>query len=289
MSSRKRILAKPAAPAPAPAPPVVAKPVAPAPPSGLVRALLIGINYTNSPWSLRGCINDVETMSSHLQAYFPTCKDYRVLTDNTQEKPTRANILAAIQWLVSGLKPGEHVFFHYSGHGGTVRDVNGDEVEGLDSCIYPFNNGQMEKITDDELRAVLVNKVPAGSKCFAILDCCHSGTAVDLRYSWQVPSDMTLLHRESKKYENSTGDVVVLSGCQDNQTSADTVGPDGRPCGALTWSLIDTWKAYGPAIKLKYILWDVHTFLRKRGYSQLPELTTGKYMDINSVFDLRIV
>jgi hypothetical protein len=80
----------------------------------------------------------------------------------------------------------------------------------------------------------------------------------------------------------------MLSGCQDDQTSADTVGADKRPCGALTWALLDTWKAYGTAIKMKYILWDVRKFLRTRGYTQNPQLTLGQYMDINTVFDMSV-
>ena len=260
----------------------------PKPTPGLKKALLVGINYKGSEYELKGCINDTKAMEAHLKQYFPSCKEYRFLNDETAQKPSKKNILDAIQWLIADLKPGEHVFFQYSGHGGTVRDINGDEVSGLDSCIYPFENGKMDTITDDELRTALANKIPAVSKCFVVLDCCHSGTAIDLRYTWQVPEEMALFHKESKAYPNTAGQIVFLSGCHDAQTAADTVGADLKPCGALTWALIDTWKAYGPAIKLKYILWDVHIFLKRRGYDQLPQLSLGNYMDINAVFDMRI-
>jgi hypothetical protein len=46
-----------------------------------------------------------------------------VLTDdnpNPSGKPTRANILGAINWLISGAKAGDSLWFHFSGHGGTV-------------------------------------------------------------------------------------------------------------------------------------------------------------------------
>lgn len=260
----------------------------PKPVPGLKRALLIGINYTGTPYELAGCINDTTNMTEHLKKYYPMCKEYKVLTDKTDVKPTKANILAAIKWLTTGLKAGEHVFFLYSGHGGLVRDVNGDEVSGFDGCIYPLNDTNMEVVTDDELRSALANTVPAGSKCFAVLDCCHSGTAIDLRCNWQVPTELSLYYTESKEYAKTQGAVVLLSGCQDSQTSADTVGLDNKPCGALTWALIDTWKAYGTAIKLKYILWDVRTFLRNREYTQNPQLTLGQYMDINTVFDMSV-
>jgi hypothetical protein len=255
---------------------------------GLKKALIIGINYYGTNYKLAGCINDALNASKHLQKHFPMCRLHRIITDVTAIKPTRKNILDSIKWLVSGLKPGEHVYFHYSGHGGLLRDTNGDEVTGQDSCIYPVNGTRIETITDDELRTALADSIPAGSKCFAVLDCCHSGSALDLRYNVQTPSINSLVYREDKKYEKTKGQVIFISGCKDDQTAADTVNSSYLPCGALTWALFETWNKWGPSIKLKYVLWDVLEFLKKRGYSQVPQLNIGQYSDMNSVFDLRI-
>ena len=41
------------------------------------------------------------------------------------------------RWLVSGARPGDSLFFSFSGHGGQVRDVDGDEADGLDETILP--------------------------------------------------------------------------------------------------------------------------------------------------------
>jgi hypothetical protein len=194
----------------------------PAYPTGLQRAALVGINYLRTPYELAGCINDVIDMQAFLKQLYPACNEYRVITDQTDVQPTRANILATIDWLVADLKPGQNVYFHFSGHGGQVRDTNGDEVSGMDSCIYPCNRGVMETITDDELRTLLAARVPAGCKAFVVLDCCHSGTAVDLRYLWAAPAATSLSYYEDKKYATLPGTVVFLSGCQDAQVAADT-------------------------------------------------------------------
>lgn len=259
---------------------------APTPVGRLARALLIGINYVGTPYTLYGCINDVHNAQKQLQTFFPGTAEYRVLTDETDMKPSKANIMASINWLVSGLKPGENVYFHYSGHGGRVRDTNGDEVSGMDSCIYPCNDGRIEMITDDELRAALAVRLPAGCKCFAVLDACHSGTGVDLRYRWETPAQNSLAYREDTKYEKTAGDIVFLSACMDTEYAADTVDNTERPAGALTWALLDTWRSYGRAIKTKYLLWDVRSFLKKNGYPQVPQLSTGRYTDLQAVFDL---
>ena len=267
-------------PAPAPAAPI----------GRFAKALLIGINYVGTQYELYGCINDVQNIERQLRTFFPgsssSSSEYRILTDATAIKPSKANIMASIEWLVSGLKPGENVMFHYSGHGGRVRDTNGDEVTGLDSCIYPCRDGRIETITDDELRTALAARLPAGCKCFAVLDACHSGTGVDLRYKWETPSAGSLAYSEDATYEKTAGDILFLSGCMDTQTAADTVDSSSRPAGALTWALLDTWRAYGRAIKTKHLLWDVRAFLKKNGYPQVPQLSTGRYTDLQGVFDL---
>ena len=278
LEGKKAVLAALTAPPPVPVPaPVV---------GCLKRALLVGINYVGTPYELAGCINDAKNMMTQLQTYFPACTEYRILTDETEVKPTRANVLEALGWLTAGLKPGENVVFHYSGHGGQVRDTSGDEVAGLDSCIYPCNGSTIETIVDDEIRSLLALKVPAGCKCLVILDSCHSGTAVDLRYTWQAPVMGTLSYTEDQRYIKTPGTVLFISGCRDDQTAADTVGKDDRPCGALTMALLETWKGYGAAIKLKYLLWDIRTFLKDNGYSQIPQLETGNFLNMNGVFDL---
>ena len=275
---------------PPPHPSLRPPPRPPLPPiqQGLVRAALIGINYLRTPYELAGCINDVVDMQNILQRFYPGCKDYRLITDQTDVKPTRANILTMIDWLVKDLKPGQNVYFHFSGHGGRVRDTNGDEVTGLDSCIYPLNGGRMETITDDELRTLLAARIPAGSKAFVVLDCCHSGTAVDLRYLWAAPAATSLSYAEDKKYAALPGTVVFLSGCQDVQVAADTADGNGRPCGALTMALRETWSAYGAAIRMKHLLWDVRKYLRDRRYTQIPQLSTGSKIDPNQVLDLGV-
>lgn len=253
---------------------------------GLKRALFIGINYVNTPYALAGCINDARNMAVNISRLFPGCKEQRMITDNSAIKPTRKNILDGIKWLVTGLRSGEHVFFHYSGHGGLIRDMNGDEDLGYDSCIYPVDGTTIEQITDDEIREALANKIPTGCKCFVIIDACHSGSAVDLRCKLQVPSELSLYFEELKQYPKTNGQVVLLSGCHDVQQAADTINNENVPCGAMTWALLETWKKYGANIKLKYLLWDMLQFLKQRGYTQVPQLSLGQYIDFDTTFDL---
>jgi hypothetical protein len=265
---------KPPTVAPAPTPVVV---------PNLFKAVCIGVNYKGTAYELYGCINDANNMATQLRTFFPRAGEIRTLTDETAVKPTKTNILAAIDWMVSGLKAGQNVVFQFAGHGGRVRDTNGDEASGMDSCMYALG---MQTITDDELRTALAARVPAGCKCLVILDSCHSGTAVDLRYRWEAPAADKLSYTEVAAYPKTAGSVLFLSGCRDAEYAMDTVGKDDRPCGAMTMALLDTWRTYGPAIKLKYVLWDIRKYLKENGYSQVPQLETGLFQDMNVTWDL---
>lgn len=257
---------------------------------GLKRALLIGINYIeDSNNKLNGCINDIINIENKLRITNPECIDYRKLSDNQTDpllKPSRKNIIDGINWLVSGLKSGESVFFHYSGHGGLTLDISKDEKSGFDSCIYPICNGKIEIITDDELKTILVNKIPSGCKCFAILDSCHSGSALDLRYIFSAPEYGKIIVSQDDKYPKTPGSVIFLSGCHDTQTSADTVDIKNMPSGALTNALLSVWATYGVNIKFKYLLWDIRTLLKKSGYDQIPQLSCSNSISLSDEFKL---
>ncbi len=43
-------------------------------------------------------------------------------------------------WLVKGAKPGDSLFFSFSGHGNQMRDIDGDETDdGMDETILPVD------------------------------------------------------------------------------------------------------------------------------------------------------
>lgn len=101
-------------------------------------ALLIGINYTNTPYELYGCINDTKNVKNLLQTKYGYT-DIKMLNDETTEKPTRQNILNGLQTLLTNAEPGDTVFFMYSGHGTCTYDYSGDETDGQDELIVPID------------------------------------------------------------------------------------------------------------------------------------------------------
>jgi len=158
--------------------------------NGRRKALLIGINYFGQRGQLRGCINDVKNMSTYLNEFFGYKREDMVtLTDDQQNpmsQPTKANILRAMHWLVKDARPNDSLFFHYSGHGGQTKDLDGDEDDGYDEVVYPVDFRTAGHIVDDEMHRIMVAPLQPGVRLTAIFDSCHSGSALDLPYIYST-------------------------------------------------------------------------------------------------------
>ncbi len=215
-----------------------------APAAGVKRALLIGINHYKAVPGLQGSVNDVETMREILTTRWGfAAGNIKMLTD---EGATREKMLAALNQLVQESGPDDTVYFHYSGHGSQVQDLNGDEDDGLDETIVPQDgrSGNVPDIVDDELDAIF-SRLRARSVVI-VLDSCHSGTAtraIDIR-ARSVPQDMRIdLYRAGVTGITTRGIVplrssrfVVMGGAAANEEALD--GPvDGNFHGFFTYAL----------------------------------------------------
>jgi hypothetical protein len=268
-------------------------------------AFLVGINYRDTESELNGCYNDVVNVSQYLRStlgYAPGA--ISIITDGNRGAvgtasalpPTRQNIIAGLNALVAGMIAGDEAVFHYSGHGSLVRDTNGDEATGFDSCLCPVDyatpasaGGGM--ITDDEIRTLLINRIPRGARLYVILDCCHNGTGCDIRYKYEdfsvllsPPSARTPVWRTIQrtylqgKYAETAGEVYMISGCRDEQTSADAY-INNAFAGALTYAVFSILRANQATIRSyswSALLRDVRQFMRVNKYTQIPQLMTGQ-------------
>lgn len=115
-------------------------------------------------------------------------------------------------------------------------------------------------------------------------DSCHSGTIADLRYSYKL--DINNAIKTHKKYTDTKCNILCISGCQDNQVSADTYLIDTQTNqheyqGAMTASLIAN---YNNSISCGQLVKNMKSWLKEKGYQQIPELSSGKKIDINNKF-----
>lgn len=156
--------------------------------TGRRRAILIGINYVGQQGQLSGCHNDVRNIKNYLvQAQGFNENEMLILMDDGQHNPpTKRNIEDAFKRIVEYSQPGDVVFIHYSGHGGQVVDTSGDEDDGYDETLIPVDFRTAGQIIDDDILTMLVKPMRAGVTCTVLMDCCHSGTVLDLPYRFSA-------------------------------------------------------------------------------------------------------
>jgi hypothetical protein len=256
---------------------------------------------------LNGCINDINNMKTFLETRLGYNR-FSILTDDTPVKPTKVNILNAINVFVRSLRPGDEAWFHYSGHGILVNDVNRDEESGFDSCIAPLDFMRTGFISDDVIRSNLVQRVPRGVKVYIVLDACHSGTGCDLRYKYDdssyiinqganprtyVPSDWILRQTltEFKRYGKIAGEVYCISGCQDNQKSGDAyIESEKMYGGVLTSIMLSLFKSNDLRVyKWKHLLKDICCSEKVQGHAQRTAITSGNSLNMeSSIFNISI-
>ncbi|KAG0189990.1 Ca(2+)-dependent cysteine protease [Apophysomyces sp. BC1034] len=294
---------------------------------GRKRALLVGINYFKSPNELKGCINDVHNVKQFLMTLYNFREeDMVILTDdqtNPRFIPTKQNMISGMQWLVHDARPNDSFFFHFSGHGGRVKDLDGDEDDGWDETIYPVDHkmypGDTGQLVDDDMHQIMVRPLPPGCRLTAIFDSCHSGTALDLPYVYSTQGNIKeqslfkdtgsgllsagmkyasgnvggalssvmsignkLLKGKSvdervKQFKSSPADVVMFSGCKDEQTSADSFEA-GRSTGAMSFAFTTALRQNRSQSYLQ-LLNSVRQILREK-YSQRPQLSSSHPIDL---------
>jgi hypothetical protein len=215
--------------------------------SATQRALLIGVsNYEANLPALAGSRNDVLIIRKLLvQKFGFDPSNIRTLVD---EQATRAGIVSAVIELSEQSAPDDIVLIHFSGHGSQAPDTNGDEDDGLDETILPYDSRTpgIADITDDDINA-LISKIPSRS-VIVILDSCHSGTGTrsgpaQVSQRWVAPDTRRELYETIQTRQVLTLPVseshVLFSAAQDFQSELDgPFGPNNMRLGLFTAALV---------------------------------------------------
>ena len=227
----------------------------------------IGVNRVDPAhyqgWSgeLGACEYDANDMAALAKGRGLETRHVLLTADATAEK-----VLGAIEEVAKDLEAGDLLFLTYAGHGSQIRDVSGDEPDQRDETWVLYDR----QVSDDELYARYV-KFRAGVRVLVFSDSCHSGTVsrklpdflnpdvlVDQFGSTNpdviearvraMPFELQKRVYEANKetYDRVGGGgaetapmnatVVLVSGCQDNQTSA-----DGERNGLFTGMVRAVW------------------------------------------------
>ena len=246
------------------------------------KAILFGINYNTSPkeTKLRGCINDVNNMAKFLKdnAGYDLIKVY---TDEVSDYKVKGQQIVNAMYKLAIDSHRYHLkraWIHFSGHGCSIRDANHDETDGKDECIVPADYNRCGVITDDLIKHLL-RYFHEDTKVTCVFDCCHSGTIGDLQYRYLDTNTWT---EETDKTNKCIADVTLLSGCMDCQTSADAYNVQCKRqfTGAMTSCLLMALKDNNKTLD---VLEKVRTLLKRKRFTQYPQLTCSNKLNSNSV------
>ncbi|MBI4785208.1 MAG: caspase family protein [Oscillatoriophycideae cyanobacterium NC_groundwater_1537_Pr4_S-0.65um_50_18] len=255
-------------------------------------AIAIGLNAVDPAhyggWSgnLIACEFDANDMAAIAKA-----QGFTVSTLLTRAA-TRQAVLSHISDAAQKLQSGDILMLSYSGHGGQLPDLNSDESDRRDETWCLFDG----ELVDDELYGSF-SQFAAGVRILVFSDSCHSGTVTrDAYYASMrrglggtardrcLPRElvMTVYHANQSFYdpilknraiaerlEAIKASVLLISGCQDNQTSA-----DGDFNGLFTGVLKEVWNAGKFKSGYRYF----HRSIQRR----MPPYQTPNYMMIGA-------
>lgn len=244
-------------------------------PTNNKNALLIGINYVGTKNQLNGCINDVNNINKLITN--SNFKNIKIMNDNTTIKPNRDNILNEFKNLLMNTNENDLCFFYYSGHGSYTIDKERKERTGYDQTIIPLD---FNPIVDDELKLIINNNLKRGATLISMFDSCNSGSVLDLKYQWLDSYNNNMLTENINENEN-VGNVIMISGCLDSQESSDDK-IDNLDQGAMTWAFLQSYKKN---ITWRQLLVKMREHLNKSKYSQIPQLSTSNFFNIDSKID----
>lgn len=126
------------------------------------RALLIGLNYDNSPYSLQFCKADVVEVGKRMEQ----CK---VRTEYVYEDIGIQDLLDTLDFYKNLQKKTDTFYFVYSGHG---TQIPGNEPDLYDEAICLWKNGYIDLFRDDRLKSKLDE---FKGQVVVIFDSCYSG------------------------------------------------------------------------------------------------------------------
>lgn len=226
------------------------------------RALVIGISEyektNDNAWGVIHGANDADLIISVL-------KNQGFKSTKISDKAATAKrIRKGLSDLVASCKSGDIIYLHFSCHGQPFEDVDGDEEDGWDESIVPYDAQMVYKkkvyegqnhITDDELHTYLQKiRKAVGTRGYVcvVIDACHAGNS----YMGDEEEEEESFSRGTRKGFSPNGkdfhprintkgafriaqksglsDIMILEACRSYQSNYE-IRQSGKYYGPLTY------------------------------------------------------
>jgi hypothetical protein len=222
--------------------------------------------------------------------------------------------------LLSKCEKGDMIYFHFSGHGQQVTDIeqninsiSDNELDGYDESLVMFDapkkceDYDMSKhYIDDKLNYWIteIRKKIVDGHVVMVLDACHSGTASRgtsdnhniIRGTRAICGDASRFNRKEEninglefefKEGDNIGELVVFSGCKAEEVNMEYKTEDGVGFGSLSYAFVRGVEKLSKSEATYYDLYGfinefIQTSVNKNGgYRQHPQIEEeGKSLKI---------
>ena len=216
--------------------------------------------------------------------------------------PTYENIVAGFKTLISEAQPGDQVYIHYSGHGGTVKSLlPALKSNGLDEALVPMNIGRCEARFFRDLEMAKYLRTMAEHKLLVtmVLDSCHSAgmtrgpdarvrglgfidTATpqdslvasidELAEAWRQLSGETTRSLSAAHWLPAAEGTIVLSACGPSELAYEYAFDGVESNGALTYWFLNSLGELGLSLTYKQLHDRVAAKVHSQFASQTPHL-----------------
>jgi hypothetical protein len=269
-----------------------------------------GIHYPN----LGGCVRDIAHIEdflrnqlkigeNNIQKLTASVGPDKTPLEKEEKWPTYENMVAAFKNLTDLAKPGDHIYVHYSGHGGRAKTLAPEKKgeTGIDEALVPtdIHKSEARYLRDLELAVICQRVVNKGVHLGVVLDCCHSGGAVRgvadvairgigrIDYTLRpqgslVAPNSELLAALTSKGQGGTRNVsltsgwlpepegyVLLAACRPTEYAYEYAFSGSERNGALTYWLLDAMGHYGPGLSTR----SLHERLFAKVHGQFEQQT----------------
>lgn len=161
-------------------------------------AILIGPSYDQFTFKLNSSQNDINSITNLLTNLMDYKKENIFLLNNQTISPTKINIINKFKEIVNRLKPGDYLFFYFTGHG----MKNGLLTEDKKLIL----NYELKKIID---------LFPININFFSLIDCCCSDNKFKLPY-YYLKNWFAV-----KKYNKNNQKYFSLSACTKKESTTE--------------------------------------------------------------------
>ena len=216
---------------------------------------------------------------------------------------TRAAILSNFERMIAESRQGDVILFYFAGHGSKLPDDDGDELDGWDETLVPYDAiigpNQFNDIRDDKISELITLANRKTDQVVLIFDCCSAGTntraesigtkryldpatrGLDAARPSLAPEAQAKL---VPKVEGGSGYLrpaqkyVALSACRASESAFELQVPSERASdtqhtrGLFTWCLVQAFEELGPEVCYADLLARVASRVNREQHEQTPIL-----------------